>query len=393
MTSGFARLARLPAVRAVGATTAASAVAAAVGFGANVLMSRALGPGPRGEVAFVLQAAYVVAPVMMLGVDRAMLRKDSADGGRDRPATRHLLPTAVVTGAVLLALYRDWRAAAAVIALATCWLAILRAEALRDHDFAGWSRRFLTYQGVVAAGMVALYVSDEPRWYVWLLPYVVPAFAVLGYETWRAAGRPRPPFVAVTRTSLGLLPGSVAGVVVMRVERVLMPMLASNAQLGLYVAVATATEPAYWLAQGLADHRSGREAGARGLRTLLRRLGRDVAVFATVATALGVAVWLLVVPVFGRDYAASRSLVLPLTIATVTLAAYRQVIAWHLAGPVPDDVSRIEIATAVVAVPCYALGIHLWAAAGAAWASLVVYGTGLAIALALAARRGRGASS
>lgn len=352
-------------------------------------MSRALGPDARGELAWVLQAAYVVAPVMMLGVDRAALRADSARERRDGPATRHLALTALVAGAVLLAMYRDWRALAAVVALATCWLAIERAEALRDHRFAEWSRWFLAYQGVIAVGTITLYLAEETRWFVWLVPYVAPACVVLGYEAWRAVARPRAPFGAVTRTSLSLLPASLAGVVVMRAERVLMPVLASNAQLGLYVAVATATEPAYWLAQGLADHRSGRDSGNRSRGALLRRLRRDVALFAVVASALGVGVWLLVVPVFGPEYAPSREFVLPLTVATVALAAYRQVVAWHLAGPSPDDVSRIEIATAVIAVPCYSVGIHLWGALGAAWASMVVYTAGLAVALAVASRRTR----
>lgn len=385
MRGWLAQVARKPAIQAVGATTAASVTAALVGFGANILMTRALGPGSRGQVAFVLQAAYVLAPLIMLGVDRASLRRDSIRD--DAPATRHLTPLALVAGVVLLGFYRDWRALAAAVVLATSWLAIYRSEALRDHSFARWSRRFLVYQAIIAVGTVLMYATGETRWHLWLMPYVVPSTLVVLFEVRRALIRPRRPLAAVTRTSLGLLPGSLAGIVVMRAERVLMPALASNAQLGLYVAVATATEPAYWIAQALADHRTGRTEGDRGLRRLLRRLARDMALFTFVAAALGVAVWLLVEPVFGREYVQSRSLVLPLVLAVTVLAGYRQVVAWHLAGPLPDDVSRIEIATAVLAVPCYAVGIHLWAALGAAWATLGVYSAGLAIALAVAVRR------
>lgn len=390
MRGRLTQAAGTPAMRAIGATTTASLSAAVVGFGANILMTRALGPGARGQVAFVLQAAYVLAPLVMLGVDRASLRRDSVRD--DEPATRHLTPLALVAGIVLFGFYRDWRALAAVVVISTSWLAIQRSEALRDHSFARWSRRFLAYQGIIAAGTLLMYATGVTRWYLWLLPYVVPTALVLLLEIRRAVVRPAPAFGAVSRTSIGLLPGSLAGIVVMRAERVLMPALASNAQLGLYVAVATATEPAYWIAQALADHRTGRTEQDHSLRRLLHRLARDIALFTLIASVLGLAVWLLVEPVFGREYVPARELVLPLVLAVTVLAGYRQVIAWHLAGPTPDDVSRIETATAVLAVPCYAAGIHLLAALGAAWATLVVYGAGLAIALVVASwRSGRSA--
>ena len=51
-------------------TTGLSLVTAGVAFLVNIAMARALGPDNRGHLALVLQAAYVVTPVVALGVDR-----------------------------------------------------------------------------------------------------------------------------------------------------------------------------------------------------------------------------------------------------------------------------------------------------------------------------------
>src|SRR5688500_12078300 len=63
------------AFSAVAASSSTALAAAVVAFIVNILIARLLGPGPRGEVALVLQGAYVIAPLLALGVDRQALRE------------------------------------------------------------------------------------------------------------------------------------------------------------------------------------------------------------------------------------------------------------------------------------------------------------------------------
>ena len=63
-------------VRTVATISAASALAAVVAFVVSILSARVLGPAGRGEVATVLQFAYIVAPFVGFGADRLLLRRD-----------------------------------------------------------------------------------------------------------------------------------------------------------------------------------------------------------------------------------------------------------------------------------------------------------------------------
>ncbi|MHA3948615.1 lipopolysaccharide biosynthesis protein [Cellulomonas bogoriensis] len=384
---GLWEIIRRPSLRAVAIMSASSTIAGVVGFGANILMSRQLDPDQRGQVAFVLQLAYLLGPLLMLGVERAALRRDAAETAGAQ--TRHLVPMALLLGASLLLLVGDARALAAAVAVATAWLVIQRSEALRSHAFRRYTSCFLGYQAVVGVGLLGLFLTGETRWYMWLIPYLVPVVPVLLWELSRILTKPSQTFAAVTRTSMGLLPATLATMLMLRAERVMLPLLASNDQLGLYVAVATATEPVYWIARALADHRAGRTGTDRSVATLVRRLVKDSVLFTVIAAAVGVVVWLLIVPVFGQPYAPARDLVLPLVLAAIALALNRLALAWHLGGPRPSDVSRIEGLTAGVAITTYAVGISLGGALGAAWGTFIVYLIGLLISLVLAVFRQR----
>ena len=375
-----------PAVRAVGTNTLASGLAALVALVGNVLISRQLGPSARGEVAFVLQLSYLVMPFLLLGVDRQNLRSDSRQDNT-RP-TRHLVPVTAFVTVVLLGFFQDWRALAPVIALTLSWLAIRRSQSLRDHSFAHYVRAFVTYQVFVAGCTILLFLSGNDDWHWWLLPYALPSVIVLFTETgknWRV--RPREIFGHVNKASLQLLPSTIATLVVMRGDRLLMPALASNTQLGLYAAVATATEMIYWVAQSLADHRVSRLSSRRSIPALVRSLVVDAMMFALVATLVAALIFAILLPLLGPQFASARALVLPLSMAAVVLAIYRQFIAWHLGGPRPETVSFIEVTTAFFALPCYWFAILSGGAQGAAWSSLGVYGFGVTLSLITALRQ------
>lgn len=371
------------ALRAVGTNTFASLIAALVALTSNVLISRQLGPAARGEVAFVLQLGYLVAPFLILGIDRHTLRADSRhEAGR---LTRHLVPMTALVTVIFFVAFRDWRTLAPVIALTSSWLSIRRSESLRDHSFARYLSAFIAYQVSVGLCVIVLFLSGNNNWHWWLLPYFLPAFVIFLVEiTKNGHTRPQDIFSHVNRHSLQLLPSTIATIVVTRADRLLMPALASASQLGLYAAVATATEPISWIAQALADHRVSRLSSGRKLSAFIRSLAIDCVFFALVSTLAAVLISQILIPLLGTDFASTQLLVLPLSIAAVVLAIYRQLISWHLGGPSPGVVSRIEVATAIFAVPCYSLAIRSEGALGAAWGSLCVYGVGVILALSMA---------
>lgn len=369
-----------PALRAVGTNTLANGLAALVALVSNVLISRQLGSSARGEVAFVLQLAYLVSSFLLFGVDRQALREESRQEiGR---LTRHLVPLAVVLTVVLLVVFRDWRALASVIALPSAWLAIRRSESLRDHSFGRYVTPYVAYQLSIATCVTLLFMSGNDDWHWWLLPYILPSIAILFLEigtNWRV--HPRKIFGHLNRTSLQLLPSTIATLVVLRADRLLMPTLASNSQLGLYAAVATATEMIYWVAQSLADHRVSRLSSTRTITSLIRSLTIDTIMFTLVAGISGALISAVLIPLLGPAFASARQLIAPLSIAAVALSVYRQSISWHLGGQHPGVVSLIEVSTAIFALPCYWFAILTGGALGAAWGSLAVYTFGLITSL------------
>jgi O-antigen/teichoic acid export membrane protein len=375
-----------PMLRAVGTNTFASGMAASVALVCNVLISRQLGASARGEVAFVLQLAYLIAPFLLVAIDRQTLRADSKqESGR---LTRHLVPITAVATLLSIAVFQDWRALAPVIALTTSWLSIRRSESLRDHSFARYVKAYLGYQVFIGVSVTVLFLSGNSDWHWWLLPYALPALIIFFAEVsrWNRAS-PRELFGHLNSTSLKLLPSTVATIVVMRADRLMMPALASVSQLGLYVAIATATEPIYWIAQALADHRVSRLPEGRSITRFFRSLATDAVGFTVVAAAAGVLISKVMIPLLGEEFASAGDLVLPLSIAGVILAVFRQLISWHLSGPSPEIVSVIEVTTAVFALPCYWFAILTGGALGAAWGSLAVYGFGAMLSLGLAILR------
>jgi O-antigen/teichoic acid export membrane protein len=366
-------------VRAVGTSTFASGLAALVALVSNVLISQQLGPSARGEVAFVLQLAYVVTPFLLLGIDQQTLRDESR---REMTRlTRHLVPISFLLTVVFLLVFRNWNALAPSIALTGAWLAIRRNESLRDHSYTRYIKAYIAYQAAIAVCVTVLFVKGNDIWQWWLLPYSLPSLFIIVVEIKNCRTRPLHLFSHLNRSSFRFLPATIATIVVMRADRLLMPTLSSISQLGLYAAVATATEPIYWIAQALADHRASRYAPERKITSLVRSLAVDSLLFAVIAALAGVLILTILIPLLGPSFASTRDLVLPLSLAVLALALYRQLLSWCLGGPHPGVVSYIECTTAVFALPCYWVAISAGGALGAAWGSLAVYGFGAVLAL------------
>ena len=175
----------------------------------------------------------------------------------------------------------------------------------------------------------------------------------------------------------------------LRLDRLLIPWLASNQQLGLYIVVATMTELLYWPVQHYVDShlptwRSRHRAGSLSIR----RVVFGAAAYLTAAGVLaGISIRLLVVPLFGPEYAESRPLVLPLVVAACCYGAGRVGVGLSLAtGRVRTPALSDGAGALVTAALCFALIPH-HGAMGAALASLVGYLTAAAVSLLACADR------
>lgn len=380
---------KIAASRAMTTGLAVSALAAGVAFLTNIVMSRQLGPGPRGEVAFVLQLSYMLTPIVLLGVDRQQLRHGGISGDQRLPS--HLTVACLTLTAASLAIFRDWQALVGPIVYVLAALTVLRCGAFRENSFRWYVGCMVGYQLVICAGSLILYFLDVDNWVAWTIPYALPAVVLLAAVAVKQpnAFMPRRIFLSVSSHSLTLLPAGVAAVVVTRLDRVLLGVLSTDAQLGLYIAVATATEVLAWLANSLADHRVARyDPHVASRRDLVVMLSRDSLIFGPLAVVAAFAIWLGLLPMLGPEFSSGAGLIAPLCLSAVALALYRQAVSWNLGSAKPKRATILESATASFAVPAYVLGVAMWGALGAAWSSLLVYSVGCSLGILVARRTG-----
>ena len=370
--------------RTVLSMTGTAALAALVAAATNILMARALGPAARGHVAFLLQAAYFLAPLTVLAADRAVLRaKNDSSFESVWPTTRWILGASAVVGLIFAWLFGDARVLIILILPTVAWFNLRRAQAISNRASRSYVVPFMTWQICILLASALLFVTGVTQWWAWALLYGAPALLVfLKAGPQRELRHSR----AAWRNSLQLTVGATTQIFSTRGERLLLPFMAGPSQLGLYAVIATATEPLYWLGQTLADHRAGERATRPSFGSVVRLVVRDLLLFAPVAFVLAIALRWIVVPIFGDSFAPAVSLVTPLALAALVLVLYRQ-LAGLLLNHAPNRVGTAELVTAVLAAVVYPVMIARWGGSGAAWGSVVVYAVGfLAALLALTVR-------
>jgi O-antigen/teichoic acid export membrane protein len=378
------------ALSAVAASSGTSLAAAVVAFIVNILMARHLGPGPRGEVAWALQGAYVVAPLLALGVDRQALREPRRTSAISQ---RHVW----VLGAVGVTVSLAFGSLAVAACLATAaWGASLAIE--RGIGMAtGSLGRFITLQMAVQVWILVattvLFVGkvDDPIW--WLAVYAAPAPLVLVLSVAsdpRAAGSLRHLLLGtVNRRSVAYMLGGFGILMAARVERLILPVLASTEELGLYVAIATASEMLIWAAAGLGESRVvGFLTSSHTRRSLAKAAGRDFFYFLVVAAPLAAAIHFLLLPLLGPAFADSDVLIVPLCLASASWATYLQLSAvWLARGSVSQSI-RLDAGAAILTAACVTALVPPFGALGAALGCLAAYTIMIPVAIALLPRIG-----
>ena len=374
-----------------------------VALAANVLMVRALDPSGRGEVALMLQVVYLATQVLLLGTERSFV------------ASYHAVPaaTAVRAYARLLlvpcglglagAVAFSWAAperfdpGPGIIALIACY-AVAEAASLATRAIAiavGRVGDFLAARVfeslLLLAMMVTLFVAKVAHPGVWIGAYLLAGalptvfYVILWLRQPTPASAPAPPERnrLVRQEGLALFPAALSNMAMLRVDRLALPAIAGTSALGLYAAVATMTELLAWPLRAYADSRLGRWRASHhdgGLRT--RPIVVAAALYSlVVAPIVAGGLYLLIVPVFGAQYAPAKVIVLPLVAAAGLYAVSRISLGLLIAKGHSALVSAAEITGFAVSFAGYLLLIPQYGILGAAYGSLLGYGACLVFAL------------
>jgi O-antigen/teichoic acid export membrane protein len=372
-----------------------------VALAANVLMVRALSPTGRGEVALILQVVYLATQVLLLGTERSFVASyhDVTPAAAVRAYARLLVVPAGLTLAVaagFAALAPDRFDPGPVVLVLIVGYALVEACSLATRAIAicvGRVRDFL-YARIVEsllllAMLVTLFVAGTSQPEVWILAYLVSgavptlAYLVVWLRVPAPAAAPLTRNRTVRREGLALFPAALSNMAMLRADRLALPVLASTSALGLYASVATMTELLAWPLRAYADSRLGkwRATHLRGALHTRPIIAAAVVYCLVVGPLVAGGLYLLIVPVFGEQYAPAKAVVLPLVAAAGLYAVSRISLGLLIARGHSALVSAAEITGFAVSFAAYLLLIPSYGILGAAYGSLIGYGACLVFAL------------
>ncbi|MBU2666826.1 oligosaccharide flippase family protein [Actinoplanes bogorensis] len=370
-----------------------------VAFVANILMVRALAPAHRGEVALMLQVVYLATQFMLLGTERSFVASyHEVTPAAAVKAYGKLLVVPCGVGLLLAAGYEvlaphHYNPGLLVIGLIAAYT-LVEVAGLATRSIAIAAGRvgdFLICRIVEAlillALLVVLYLANTTTPAIWIVAYLVagllPTVAYL--IVWLRRPGPEAPDHnrLVRREGLSLFPAAISNMAMLRSDRLALPALASTSALGIYTAVATMTELLAWPVRAYADAKLGKWRQAHntdGLPT--RPILLAVAAYCLVVAPIAAGgLYLLIVPVFGHEYAQAKSVVVPLVAAAGLYAVSRVTLGLLIAKGRGSLVSAAEITGFVVSFAAYLLLIPPFGILGAAYGSLIGYGSCLLFAL------------
>jgi hypothetical protein len=243
-------------------------IASAVAFVANILAARTLEPSGRGELALLLQIAYLSSLGLVLGTDRSVVVVYA--GTPVRIVTRSFVRLLVAPSTVCLALVvavatlgvpgiGSWRiglALALLFAITNALSRAVRSIAIAAGRYQDYLRYGLFSSGLLMLAILSLFLLRVSDSVLWVLAYLVAGTVstVACVARWAWSGRLASPAGVIPedgprqarREGLQLLPYALAHSGVLRLDRLLLAGLASTAALGVYASVATMTELIAW---------------------------------------------------------------------------------------------------------------------------------------------------
>lgn len=365
-------------------------LAASTAFIVNILSATAMEPEGRGYLALLVQITYVLTVAVMLGVDRPYLAARRSNFGEALyELTRLLKPAYIILGFLVAGVvflfvggYESLAVSGGLIVfylLGNVCARLIRTGYIASGHMSPFVLVSSLTQAALLTAAVILSVTATRNPDAWFIAYggsglialVVCVFAV----SRNRKGRVRKAEERTIRhAGLRLLPASFGNTAMLRSDRLLLPLLASNTQLGIYIVVATTMELASWPIQNWVDAslnrwRNSGGAGRPGMKTIFIAM----IVTGVLAFLMGVVSLLLIRLVLGPAYAGSEILITPLGLAAIVYAASRVQQGIMIAGGQSRAVSSTEIIGMMFSVLGYVLLIPGLGAVGAAIASVGGY--------------------
>ena len=379
--------AKLAAVVLVSAQMVAAGGAVAV----NLLAAFVLSPSGRGDLAFALQLAYFLSVFAIMGLERPFIAARSGGFGSEyrvfarmvTPGTLCILPI-VVLAAMVSPFSTTWLwmgviAIAGYVALNSLVRA-LRVAYVCSREWKWFTVNAVATQVIIVVGaaLLVLLRVDDPV--VWMWAYAasaLPAVALLflAPRSWKQSAPSRAESRGLRRRGWVLLPSDFSNTAMLRSDRLLLPMLSSSAELGLYVTVATVLEMATWPVQQWVDAslRSWSKSFSSGPLPVLRVIVRSVLLLIVFAAVLAGAAFAMIIFVLPESYRPATAVIVPLAASAVVFGLTRVQQGLLIALDAPGRVSIVEIVGTAASVLAYLTLIPPYGMLGAAYGAIIGY--------------------
>ncbi|WP_018296184.1 lipopolysaccharide biosynthesis protein [Corynebacterium lubricantis] len=404
-TGGSARNA---AIILVGSQLLAAVAALAV----NMLAARVLDPSARGDLAYALQLTYFLGVFAMMGLERPFMASRTGSFNSEyrvfmrmvRPGIHLVIPIAIVlalfspfsaswlwVGALLIGLY---------IGLNSMVVGV-RVAYVSSLDLKKFGFNAITSQIIIILGALLLTLLNVSNSVLWLVVYVasgIPAL-ILMWTAVRRGEEPNWPSEAETkalrRRGWVLLPSAFSNSAMTYADRLLLPILSSSAQLGLYVTVSTVIQMATWPVQQWVDaslrnwSKAMKESTAPIRGPILKLMGQSILLLIGFTVALSFATYLMILYVLPDAYMAAMNVIIPLAVSSVVFGITRVQQGILISLGAEGRVSLVELIGTAASLVAYLALIPSLGMLGAAYGSIVGYGVtaiGGAIALTYVAR-------
>lgn len=374
------------------------AVLVLMSLAANIIAARTLAPEGRGALAFALQASYMVSFGILLGTEKAVAVVMPGAGIERgvpsiwRTSWRRSVFVALVGIAALIATWQlepsneaiRYIAPVALMGIASAVSRSLESSSVNANRSQIALLNTASASALTLLFVIALALGDITDPAQWLGGYGLAALSVGVGLCW-IFGKLRTTLRGASSdpTSQGLLrstgyrvfPASLASFAAYRADRLILPVLAGNEALGLYVVVVALTDivaaPVEAFSQVLlprwrAAHLAGRLKPAP---LMALALGYLVAA-CTGAVFIGRAV---LVPLFGEAYEPAKDLLPALAIGSGLFAFGRLISTWRLACGYVGLASISDLIGMVAAISSYFALIPSMGAQGAAVGSIIGY--------------------
>ncbi|WP_298417794.1 hypothetical protein, partial [Brevibacterium sp.] len=379
---------------AAGVLVGAQIVAAGGAVAMNLLAAVVLDPSARGDLAFALQLVYFLSVFAIMGLERPFIATRFGGFGDEYrrfarlvlPGTVAILPIAVLATTVAPFSTRWlWAGAIAIggyVALNSLVHAV-RVAYVCSREWKWFALNAIATQVIIVAGALSLVLLGVDDSVIWMWVYVgstIPAVLILIFSPRTGVSSPltgegassqltRAEARGLRRRGWILLPSEFSNSAMLHSDRLLLPMLSSSAELGLYVTVATVLEMATWPIQQWVDASlRGWSKAFRSRRFPIARLfAQCVALLIGIVTVLGTAAYAMIVFVLPDSYLPATVAIPALAVSAVVFGITRVQQGLFIAADAPGMVSTIEIIGTAAALIAYVLLIPQFGMLGAAY--------------------------